>query len=266
MAPNVTAFSTLRARSYIFRLPFFTRVVVVIIVGAWLGSLQSAWDVKQWGALIPDQLTFTSSYRMNTFPFVHVNLIHVVLNLVALTPLLERFEAEFGTLTSIALFIGPLSTIPAVLYALIERFLFKGNVAVMGSSIWVFLLLGVEAIRTYKTNPYLTIATHSIPTWTTPLILILVVTALVPGTSLLGHLCGVLVGYLFGLGYLKFLSPPEKALRWIETKLNLLSWLPHFVSVDQKTYGRFGVLPTSSHGSGGSAPMALVGSTQRLGP
>lgn len=43
---------------------------------------------------------------MNTYPFVHVNFIHVILNLVALTPLLERFEAEFGTLTSIALFIG----------------------------------------------------------------------------------------------------------------------------------------------------------------
>ncbi|KAL0936694.1 rhomboid protein 2 [Colletotrichum truncatum] len=266
MASNVTSFSTLRARSYILRLPLFTRIVLLIIVAAWLASIQSVWDVKQWGALIPDQLSFTSSYRMNTYPFVHTNFIHVVLNLVALTPLMERFEAEFGTLTSIALFIGPLSTIPAVTYVLIERFLFKGNVAVLGASIWVFLLLGMEAIRTYKTNPHLTIATHSIPTWTTPLILILVVTALVPGTSLLGHLCGVLVGYLFGLGYLKFLSPPEKALRWVESKLNLLGRLPHYVSVDQKTYGRFGVLPSNNHAPGGSAPIALVGSTQRLGP
>ncbi|KAF9870404.1 hypothetical protein CkaCkLH20_12071 [Colletotrichum karsti] len=230
MASNVTTFSTLRARSYIFRLPLFTRIVVVAIVAAWAASLQSTWDVKDWGALIPDQLSFTASYRMNTYPFVHVNFIHVFLNLVALTPLLERFEAEFGTLTSIALFIGPLSTIPAVVYVLIERFFLKGNVAVMGASIWVFLLLGMEAIRTYKTNPYLTIATHSIPTWTTPLILVLVVTALVPGTSLLGHLCGVLVGYLFGLGYLKFLSPPEKALRWVESKLNLLGRLPHYLA------------------------------------
>lgn len=62
-------------------------------------------------------------------------------------------------------------------------------------SIWVFLLLGIEAIRTYRTNPHLVIATHQIPTWTTPLALILVVAALVPGTSLLGHLCGVAMGY-----------------------------------------------------------------------
>ncbi|OBR05210.1 Rhomboid family protein [Colletotrichum higginsianum IMI 349063] len=266
MAPNVTSFNALRARTYLFRLPLFTRIVNLVIIAAWIAGVQSAWDIRQWGALIPDQLSFTSSYRMNTFPFIHKNFIHAIMNLLALTPLMERFEAEFGTLTSIALFIGPLSTIPAVLYVLIERFLFKGNVGVMGASVWVFLLLGMEAIRTSKTNPQLTIATYSIPMWTTPLILILVVTALVPGTSLLGHLCGVLVGYLFGLGYLKFLSPPEKALRWVESKLNLLGRLPHYVSVDQKTYGRFGVLPSSNHAGSGSAPIALVGTTQRLGP
>lgn len=64
------------------------------------------------------------------------------------------------------------------------------------NSIWVFLLLGMEAIRTYKTNPHLVIATHHVPTWTTPLALCLVVSALVPSTTLLGHLCGLAVGYL----------------------------------------------------------------------
>ncbi len=67
---------------------------------------------------------------------------------------------------------------------------------------------------------------------------------------------------LGGLGYLKFISPPERALRWIEGKLNLLGRLPHYVSVDQKTYGRFGVLPTANS----SGATSLVGSTQRLGP
>lgn len=65
-----------------------------------------------------------------------------------------------------------------------------------------------------------------------------------------------------GLGYLKFIAPPEKVLRWIEGRLNLLGRLPHYVSVDQKTYGRFGVLPTSSPANA----VGLVGSTQRLGP
>jgi hypothetical protein len=151
------------------------------------------------------------------------------------------------------------------------------------SSMWVFLLIAVEAIRTYKANPHLVIGTVHVPTWTTPLIMILVVAALVPSTSLLGHLCGVGTGYLcksfllvilpyvcaadtstVGLGYLKFLAPPESVLRWIEARLNLLARLPHYVSVDQKTYGRFGVLPSTASGS--ATLPGLVGSTQRLGP
>lgn len=53
---------------------------------------------------------FTNLYdivhRLNTFVFIHTGFFHALLNALALTPLLERFEAEHGTLTSIALFIG----------------------------------------------------------------------------------------------------------------------------------------------------------------
>ncbi len=81
-----------------------------------------------------------------------------------------------------------------------------------------------------------------------------------------------------GLGYIRFLAPPEKALRWIEGKLNLLGRVPHYVSVDQKTYGRYGVLPSSSAtGTGehmstiglgwvGGANGPTSGNGQRLGP
>lgn len=65
---------------------------------------------------------------------------------------------------------------------------------------------------------------------------------------------------------MKFLSPPEKALRFIESKLNLLQRLPRYVSVDQKQYGRFGVLPSTTTPSGAPVALGVVGSTQRLGP
>ena len=74
-----------------------------------------------------------------------------------------------------------------------------------------------------------------------------------------------------GLGYLKILAPPEKVLRWVERKLNLLGRLPHYVSIDQKTYGRYGVLPTASGPSNpgaveGAVPMTFLGSSgQRTG-
>lgn len=153
----------------------------------------------------------------------------------------------------------------------------------MGASVWVFLLLCNEAMKTYRANPFFQISDVKIPTWTTPLFLIFVIAILIPGTSLLGHLCGAVVGYLWGLGYIRFLAPPDRILRFIEGKLNLLGRLPHYVSVDQKMYGRYGVLPSTaatservgagslgmSNGTFGVAngiPMAPMGEGQRLGP
>lgn len=143
-------------------------------------------------------------------------------------------------------------------------------------SIWVFLLLAVEAMKAYKNNPSFIIGTYSIPTWTTPLIGNLFVAFLIPNTSFTGHVCGLAIGYLWGLGYIKFLVPSEKILRWIEGKLNLLGRLPHYVSVDQKTYGRYGVLPSVSTSprppqqapaaAPDGVPLGFVGGSQRLGP
>jgi len=45
-------------------------------------------------------------YRLNTYPLIHVNFFHALLDTAAILPLLERFESEHGTLTSAALFLG----------------------------------------------------------------------------------------------------------------------------------------------------------------
>jgi len=270
MAPSLPQFSAARMRSYIFRLPLFTRAIIFVIVGLWLLSLLPVLDVQQWGSLIPKEIGISTMYRTNTFPLVHAGFFHALMNILALTPLLERFEAEYGTLTTLALFMGPLSTIPALIYTFVERGVLRMNTTILGASIWVFTLLAMEAVKTYKTNPHFLLGDAKIPTWITPLILVLFVSFLVPNTSFLGHFCGLLFGYGWGLGYLKFLAPPEKILRWIEGKMNLLGRLPHYVSVDQKTYGRFGVLPTTtptlSAGASSPIPMGYVGSSQRLGP
>lgn len=119
-------------------------------------------------------------------------------------------------------------------------------------------------MKQHKTTPSLALGPYKVPTWTTPLMLVVVTSILVPGVSLIGHLCGAGIGYLWASGYIKFLVPHEKILRWVETKANLLGRLPHYVSVDQKTYGRYGVLPTTSVPMGGIPRSPEPGA--RLGP
>lgn len=51
-------------------------------------------------------MSFCTVYRLNTYPLIHLGLFHALLNVIALLPLLERFEAEHGTLLSVTMFAG----------------------------------------------------------------------------------------------------------------------------------------------------------------
>jgi hypothetical protein len=81
---------------------------------------------------------------------MHLNVLHVIFNVLALTPLLERFESEFGTLVTLALFTGrkhirgPLKgqhtdlriafgLLPGGIYTLLEKFVLRRNTVVMGA-------------------------------------------------------------------------------------------------------------------------------------
>ena len=72
-------------------------------------------------------------HRLNLFPLMHLNFFHMIFNLVAIAPLLERFESEFGTLVTLALFTGPFGTLPGGIYTLLEKFVFRANTVVMGA-------------------------------------------------------------------------------------------------------------------------------------
>lgn len=122
------------------------------------------------------------------------------------------------------------------------------NPILINRSVWIYLLLSCEAIKTFRANPSFKLGPYAIPTYLYPLPLLVISHFLLPISlttdSIILNLCACGIGYAFEIGYLKFLIPPEWALRWIESKLNLLGRLPHYVSVDQKTFGRYGVLPT----------------------
>ena len=53
-------------------------------------------------------------YRLNTYPLIHIGFLHALLNTIALAPLLERFEADHGTLLTAAMFVGR-ESMPAIM-------------------------------------------------------------------------------------------------------------------------------------------------------
>lgn len=59
--PYIPLFDPRRLRSYLLRLPLFTRIVFFFVVGFWLLGFQSIWNIVQWGALIPKEVNLGTS-------------------------------------------------------------------------------------------------------------------------------------------------------------------------------------------------------------
>jgi hypothetical protein len=60
MAPSLPQFNPMRLRSYIFRLPLCTRVLVAAILGLWIATIPFPW-LREFGRLEPAKMDFTQS-------------------------------------------------------------------------------------------------------------------------------------------------------------------------------------------------------------
>jgi len=112
-----------RLESYLWRLPLLTKAVVFAIIFARFLEMCGVPLNGMW-ALDPEKMDLSQSmwflrlrvykngadggvvHRLNTYILIHANLIHMALNLIAVTPLLERFEREIGTLKTTLLVAG----------------------------------------------------------------------------------------------------------------------------------------------------------------
>src|SRR5947208_14031624 len=50
------AFNPARLRSYLLRLPLFTRGCILAVLAFWVVELQTVWSVTEWGSLIPKEI------------------------------------------------------------------------------------------------------------------------------------------------------------------------------------------------------------------
>lgn len=74
-----SSFSGARVRSYIFKLPLFTRLMIFAIVATWFVGVvaDTRWDIRAWGALVPDEVGLTSCEWPSRHPssiYLHRNI------------------------------------------------------------------------------------------------------------------------------------------------------------------------------------------------
>ncbi|CDO56157.1 similar to Saccharomyces cerevisiae YPL246C RBD2 Possible rhomboid protease [Geotrichum candidum] len=169
--------------------------------------------------------------RLTWYPMLHLNLLHLGLNLWAFVPLLSSFELSNGTVRT-GVVLNVLATLTGLAYALIGLVFFP-DASVLGSSAWVFSFMGYFTYLEQSAMPTTSITGNfKIPTWTKPFIVLIVTAIILPGSSFLGHLLGLVFGFLLAMGKLKFMvEPPGKVILWIEKRIDFLIKL-----IQQKFY------------------------------
>ncbi|AGO13009.1 AaceriAFL155Cp [[Ashbya] aceris (nom. inval.)] len=172
------------------------------------------------GALAKLQLT-----RLSLYPLAHLSFLHLLFNLVSLFVPLSLFEASHGTVfTGITL--NLLAIVTGIIYCVVGMLLYP-NVYVGGASGWCFSLCGYFAVQEAGVRPHYQLSSLKIPTLYMPLVFLLVVSLIVPGTSFVGHLIGLGLGYLIGFRerWLQVLVPPS----WLIVKIE--TWLDRWISM-----------------------------------
>lgn len=162
--------------------------------------------------------------RISLYVIVHRNLFHWLINTVTLMPLLWKFEPKFGTiLTGVTL--NLLAVVAAIQYCIVCQILgIHQEDYVIGSSGICFLFFTYNCYMDHFTHPVIHTFRYlgrefKVKALHFPFIVLAICFVLLPDSSFLGHLCGILSGFLLGRGYLKVLYPPSKALLFIEQKL-----------------------------------------------
>lgn len=159
----------------------------------------------------------------------HLSFLHLFFNVLSIVTVLSNFEKRNGTVYS-GVILNLLTVSTGLVYSIVG-FLFYPEMKVLGASALVFSFLGWFAYHESLINAtYIITPTITIPTIYTPIIPLILMKIIVPGSSLLGHAYGLLMGYVLALGYFKILIPKSSIIEWIEVKANkLIELIPSFV-------------------------------------
>ncbi|MTV81049.1 rhomboid family intramembrane serine protease [Secundilactobacillus folii] len=168
-------------------------VIMVIIYGLMsvMGGSQNAQVLIEFGAKYDPLILAGQWWRLITPVFLHMGFEHLLLNMVTLYFIGIQIEGIFGHWRYLVIFV--LSGIGGNL----ASFAFNPNAISAGASTAIFGLFGAFLMlgESFWENPYIRQMTR---TFLLFIVLNLVFGFLTPGTDLVGHIGGLVVGFLAG--------------------------------------------------------------------
>eukprot|EP01102_Stenamoeba_stenopodia_P001948 TRINITY_DN11760_c0_g1_i1.p1 TRINITY_DN11760_c0_g1~~TRINITY_DN11760_c0_g1_i1.p1 ORF type:complete len:363 (+),score=38.80 TRINITY_DN11760_c0_g1_i1:401-1489(+) len=196
------------------KIPFITRNVIITCSAIYIAQIflgVSVGYVCNLPALIlirPSEL-----WRLLTAGFFHMGLLHLALNMLSMQSLGAHLEHTMGsfrlgylTLLFNALVSGLHFTISIIVSRYFDSPEYENQCSVGFSGV-LFALLTVRCSSSDSQSQSSIFGLTSVPTRFYPWVLLLALQFLMPNISFIGHLSGILVGYLYTFGVIQPLIP-----------------------------------------------------------
>ena len=202
--------------------PLVTLFYITLCCGVYLADVLGDYseDVAFF-LLRPDLVLNGQVYRIVTGQVTHGGLLHLVMNMMSLHALGSGVEALFGSVifaATMALFVlatgGLYVLVGAACSLAVPSMMYSAAVGFSG----VIFALAVDEASLSPAPTRSVFGLFSVPTKLYPWVLMAVLQFLIPGVSLLGHLCGLLVGCAHVAGWFDRVLPSVgTARKWEET-------------------------------------------------
>lgn len=210
-------------------LPIFTLGITIAMSIFFLFStvlpINSAFSLK------PSDIPAFEFSRLTTYPLTHVSLLQYIFSVGAFVPLCGRFERKYGSLRSLAMFLGPFESVPGLLYCLVDGAILKQDTAITGCSGFVFTMISIEVLQ--NSREALIFGGRQIPVYAVPFFCLVLTTLLLPNSSFLCHCTAIFMGFVFGSGRVDFLLLPLNVVNFVERRANaIFSRIPGYVTAE----------------------------------
>ena len=203
------------ARGFLNSLHFGTRFLIIFMTIFYLLQLALFDDtVNGLLTMYPRRIIENGEvWRLITSMFGHLGIFHLVSNMYSFSFLGMTLETTIGTLSYFyhILVFGILSNLLAVG---ISYFMYFGgdpmpiNTQAMGFSGVLFALIVIDVHLSGGPNRSV-LGFFTVPSWLYPWVMLFILSLIIPNVSFMGHLCGILVGYLYKFKLLSWLTPPN---------------------------------------------------------
>lgn len=228
---NITSTPSLSTRinSWFSNMPITTKTVIIVC---------SIFQI--WNYLFGDvtfnicHQTYLIIYQYEVWRIIsgawfHGGLLHIVFNMVtfeAIGPKIERKQGSLNFIYNLFLF----DILGSIIHESIAYLLFKTNTftefmyeCTVGLSGVIFTLLVIN-MRDQESPTMSVFGFFRVPTKLYPWVLLVIMQIIMPNVSFLGHLSGIMVGFLYSYGYLGIFQPPSWILNYIESS-TIMGWL-----------------------------------------